>query len=291
MQRESFIFYRSFAESLEVLNDKQYARVFRAITKFALNNEEPELTGVEKAIFSLVKPQLVANQKRYENGCRGGRKPNENQNETEIKPNINQDITNSKPNDNVNDNVNVNLKKEEEIEEKKTSTIKDIDVSLQNFLKDYEIELDSYNSVVYQMDFEKLSEEFNKSAWLKKNIKSFKKVCELYHKIVGGYYRDYQDVDGDIIIPQERWCVIEKIIGDMKYNSENYSRYDDYDKHKAKQLALYDGLTPEEKAYFGDYNSFYNLLEYKSLENEKARFMRDFEKFVKKWRKKNVSAS
>ena len=125
MKRDSFLFYRSFMEALEDLNDKQYAKVMRAITKFALDGEEIALSGVEKVIFTLTKPQIIANNKRYENGCRGGRnstkeeakqvqdetelQPNENQTVTKTKPNCNQNETNLTPNenDNVNDNVNV----------------------------------------------------------------------------------------------------------------------------------------------------------------------------------------
>ena len=112
-KRDSFIFYRSFMEALSELNDEQYAKVFRAITKFALDGKELKLTGIEKVIFQLIKPQLIANQKRYDNGCKGGRKstktePNDNQNETETQPNKNQTITKTKPNENDNVNVNVN---------------------------------------------------------------------------------------------------------------------------------------------------------------------------------------
>lgn len=126
MKRDSFLFYRSFMEALEDLNDKQYAKVMRAITKFALDGEEIALSGVEKVIFTLTKPQIIANNKRYENGCRGGRnstkeeakqvqddtelQPNGNQTVTKTKPNFNQDETNLTPNENVNVNDNVNVK-------------------------------------------------------------------------------------------------------------------------------------------------------------------------------------
>ena len=110
-------------EALEELNDEQYARVFRAISKFALDGKEIKLSGVEKVIFQLVKPQLIANQKRYENGCKGGRRSNDivlenNQNETEIKPNDNQKTTKTKPNDN-----DLNNKKEKDIYSKQSVKI------------------------------------------------------------------------------------------------------------------------------------------------------------------------
>lgn len=144
MKRDSFLFYRSFMEALEDLNDKQYAKVMRAITKFALDGEEIALSGVEKVIFTLTKPQIIANNKRYENGCRGGRnstkeeakqvqddtelQPNDNQTATKIKPNRNQDETSLTPNENVNVNDNVNDNVNVKDNNKKVSK-KDIEIN------------------------------------------------------------------------------------------------------------------------------------------------------------------
>ena len=55
----------------------------------------------------MIKPQIDANNRKYQNGKLGGR-PKNNQNETKIKPKINQTITKTKPNVNDNDNVNEN---------------------------------------------------------------------------------------------------------------------------------------------------------------------------------------
>ena len=54
-------------------------------------------------MFKLLKPQLDANTRRYENGCKGGRPK-----KTEEKPKENQNETKPKRNDNVNVNVNDN---------------------------------------------------------------------------------------------------------------------------------------------------------------------------------------
>lgn len=99
----SFVFYGSFYEAISVLPLENQARIYDAIFKFAFENVEVDLDGVDLAVFLLVKPQLLANRAKYENGCKGGRprkeetetKPNENLTETEVKPNVN---------DNVNDN-------------------------------------------------------------------------------------------------------------------------------------------------------------------------------------------
>ena len=119
MERESFVFYRSFYEAIKELPAENQANVYNALFEYSFNNVEVELSGVEKAVFLLMKPQVDANQKKYENGCKGGRpkkqnqdeteiKPNQNQNETEIKPKQNQSKTEVEPNDNDNDNVNDN---------------------------------------------------------------------------------------------------------------------------------------------------------------------------------------
>ena len=105
MKRESFIFYKSFYDSIKELAPKEQAQIYNAIFEYQFENKIIDLKGVCKSIFTLILPQLEANNKRYENGKRGGR-PRQNQNETEIKPKNNQNETKIKPNEN--DNVNVN---------------------------------------------------------------------------------------------------------------------------------------------------------------------------------------
>ena len=104
--RDSFVFYRSFFESFSDLSKKDKLALFDALCNYALNDVEPDLTGAPSAMFKLLKPQVDANNRRYENGKKGGR-PKQNQTETKVKPNNNQ--TESKPKRNVNDNENVNV--------------------------------------------------------------------------------------------------------------------------------------------------------------------------------------
>lgn len=102
--RESFIFYKSFVDAGSTIENKnERLAYYEAIFQFAINGEESELKGVAKGMFSLVKPQLQANQKRWENGTKGGKKaiPNPNQNLTEIEPKPNQDETKTEANNNV----------------------------------------------------------------------------------------------------------------------------------------------------------------------------------------------
>lgn len=110
MHRDSFIFYRSFFEAIDEADDNSQLALYRAIVRYALNGEEPELKGMVKALWIAVKPQLDANTKRFLNGCRGGA-PKGNTNARK-QPKNNQKQPNVNVNENYNDNDNVNEKKE-----------------------------------------------------------------------------------------------------------------------------------------------------------------------------------
>ena len=98
--RESFIFYKSFYESIKELDAEHQVEIYNAIFKHQFEGIETDLKGISKSIFTLIIPQLEANNKRWENGKKGGRP--KNQKKTEIKPNENQTITKVKANVNVN---------------------------------------------------------------------------------------------------------------------------------------------------------------------------------------------
>ena len=104
MARDSFIFYRSFYEAISELPKENQADSYNAIMRYALDQEEIELTGISKAIFSLVKPQLDANYKKYENGKQKKSKTEAKQKQTKSKK-----VTNVNVNDNVNENENANV--------------------------------------------------------------------------------------------------------------------------------------------------------------------------------------
>ena len=107
--RESFVFYRSFYESIKLLPKKYQLQCFTSLCEYALNDVPLEkLPGTVEAILKSFKPQVDANNRKYENGCKGGR-PKNNQDETKPKPKNNQDVSKAKRNDNDNVNVNVNV--------------------------------------------------------------------------------------------------------------------------------------------------------------------------------------
>ena len=107
--RDSIVFYRSFYEAVKDLSPEDFKQSVEAIMEYGLNDNEVNASGVARAVFIMAKPQIDKNNKRYENGLKGGRKPSDNQNTTKTEPSNNQDVTKCEPNvnDNVNDNVNV----------------------------------------------------------------------------------------------------------------------------------------------------------------------------------------
>lgn len=101
--RDSIVFYRSFYEAIADLPSDDFKACVRAIMEYGLNDIEPEAEGVAKTVFLLVQPQIDVNNKKYQNGTKGGRP------KTKQEPNKNQAGTKSEPNVNDNDNVNANV--------------------------------------------------------------------------------------------------------------------------------------------------------------------------------------
>ena len=122
------IIYASWLDAIEPLPDAVQKESLFAIVKYGLRGETMQGLGTTaKAIFTLVKPQIDANNARYENGCKGGApkrgaEPNNNQSVTKAEPNNNQSVTKAEPNNNqsvtYNDNVYDNDNENENVNDK-----------------------------------------------------------------------------------------------------------------------------------------------------------------------------
>lgn len=108
--RDSFIFYRSFFSATKCLNQAEKSQLFDAICSYALDNEVGELNGTALGMFELIKPQLDANRKRFQNGCI--KKQKISKSEAKQKQKISKSEANVNDNVNLNDNVNVNVNEE-----------------------------------------------------------------------------------------------------------------------------------------------------------------------------------
>lgn len=73
MERDGFVFYRSFAEAIEGLSDELRLKCFDALIAYGIHGIESDLEGIPNIIFTMAKPQIDANNKRFMDGKKGGR--------------------------------------------------------------------------------------------------------------------------------------------------------------------------------------------------------------------------
>ena len=135
MKRDSFVFYTSFSDAISELEPMQQLAVYQAIVQYASTGDMPELSGVPKAIMTLIKPQIDANTIRYENGRKGaehgkkGGRPRKKTDEststkTPDSENGNPEETPSKPQENPAETPNVNVN-DNDLEKEKIQKEKD----------------------------------------------------------------------------------------------------------------------------------------------------------------------
>lgn len=74
MERKQFTFYRSYFEAVKELPKREQCAVILAICDYALDENEPNLTGTAKAIFSLIRPTLDASRRKANGGMNGSPK-------------------------------------------------------------------------------------------------------------------------------------------------------------------------------------------------------------------------
>jgi hypothetical protein len=102
--RDTMIIYRSFYEAIKELPKENQADIWSAVYELGLNGQEIDLQGISKTIFTLIKPQIDANLKRFENG----KKPKVKKNISETEAKQEQNISETEANNNNNNNNNKN---------------------------------------------------------------------------------------------------------------------------------------------------------------------------------------
>ncbi len=108
--RTSFVFYKSFYDSIKDLPKENQIEVYNLIFEYCFFGKEPNFKNTSTAIFKLIKPNIDANNKRYfaniKNGKKGGRP---SKTKTQSKPNQNPIKTQSNPNKTFNVDVDVDV--------------------------------------------------------------------------------------------------------------------------------------------------------------------------------------
>ena len=75
--KNSFVFYETFESVIEELPEEMQLKFYRYITQYGLHGIEPEVAGIEKAIWTQIQFAIDQAQNRrkraIENGNKGGR--------------------------------------------------------------------------------------------------------------------------------------------------------------------------------------------------------------------------
>ena len=160
--RESFTFYKSFAEGLKPLDDATYRRLSDALINYALYDETPDLEGLELTVFQSWKANIDASNRRKDNGKNGGRPKTENNRTITENNRTKPKITEGKPN-----------KKEKE-NKKETITEKD---SIGRFTPPTPTEVQAYVAEKgYTIDAFKFCDFYESKGWFvgKNKMKDWK---------------------------------------------------------------------------------------------------------------------
>lgn len=196
--RESFIFYRSYVEALKELPDENRLHIMDAVLRYALEGEAPNLSGVEKAVFLLMRPQIDANNRRYENGKKGAESGSKGGRPAKNKPQENPEITSKKPQENPtetpNENVNVNVNDLSSLSNAPAREEADeVARDYLNFMRGHTNVQDDLNnpSEIASIDFPLLSQKISESKFLR-TVNSLSWFIRNYRRIVADSYRDFQ---------------------------------------------------------------------------------------------------
>lgn len=95
MRRKQFTFYSSYYDAIRQLKKADQLATLMAICAYAIDEQEPELSGSSAAAFMLVRPTLDASRKKSENGKKGG-KQKASKNESNEKQSVSKSEANNK---------------------------------------------------------------------------------------------------------------------------------------------------------------------------------------------------
>ena len=186
--RDSVLFYRSFFEAIRTLPDDEQLKAYQYIIEYGLDGKEPEGNTASYGMFLMARPQIDANNRRYQNGAKGGRpetkpEPNDNLTVTKHKPNDNQSITKQEPNRNL--TVTKPEPKEKEKDKEKDS-LKEIlpngstKKSAERFTPPSKADLENYcREHGYSVDADRFIDFYSSKGWMvgKNKMKDWKAAC------------------------------------------------------------------------------------------------------------------
>lgn len=238
--RESFVFNQSFYEALRELPDKSRLKVYDSVCEYGLSGIEPELTGMEKAIFTLIKSQIDRRNQRVENGKKGGKKRQDNLNHTSSILEPNPKYTSSIPEPYLNHTsttLEPYLDTKEKVSPDKKERTKEKNITLERenitpLFNSPQGEEKTYSDLFFEkyskyakdkakmrkdVDYKVLLKEFDRSTYLR-TLYTVKQINDIYPLIKAGDYRDKVDV------------LVERAERERWYSNRKNKAQDDADK-------------------------------------------------------------
>ena len=117
--RDGYTFFRSYIESIDIdeISDKDFRVIIKAMCDYCLNDIEPTLTGIPKAMFTLMRPSMDVSKKKADAGRKGGQAYT-SKTQANNKQNVsNPQANNKQPASNKNKNIELEKELEKELEE------------------------------------------------------------------------------------------------------------------------------------------------------------------------------
>lgn len=144
-KRNWFIFYHSFWEAISELPNENQLALYQAIANFSFNLKEPKLSGINKTVWILIKPQLEANNRRYQNSKKwwapkGNKNASKDWDIVSKQPNYNLKTTKLQPKEKEKDKVKVKEKVKEKVNKNKDKYLEFVFLSK----KEYDTLLDIF---------------------------------------------------------------------------------------------------------------------------------------------------
>lgn len=135
--RKNIIFFDSYYEAIKELPVEQQGQVYKAIIDYAFEGIEPNLKGLAKSVFILIKPYIDSSKKKQESGSKGGKSSKKSS--EDISGIESEDISEQQSKSESKHASNIILEKEEENKEKEDISKKEINKEKNTILTDSEL--------------------------------------------------------------------------------------------------------------------------------------------------------
>ena len=129
------IFYRSFFDAIKELPERNQVEVFTAICEYGFDGNEPQISGISKTIWTLIKPNLQANRKKWESGCKAKTKQTKSKSEAKTKQRRSKTEANVDKDVDVNVDVDVNENEDKDVNENVSLMVLPAEVPQKKFIK------------------------------------------------------------------------------------------------------------------------------------------------------------